>query len=111
MASLAKAINKDLFDKILPTFGNPRVHVPVWDEGQKMFLCEEKAYDSATVLSLWRKWGFTTLGLTSTALRSMPSTVQDWNLCRNVTTTRRSVTKNSSVKSRKPWYATTSKAF
>lgn len=25
MASLAKAINKDLFDKILPTFGNPRV--------------------------------------------------------------------------------------
>ena len=27
-----------------------------------------KAYDSATVLSLWRKWGFTTLGLTSTAL-------------------------------------------
>ena len=70
-----------------------------------------KAYDSATVLSLWRKWGFTTLGLTSTALRSMPSTVQDWNLCRNVTTTRRSVTKNSSVKSRKPWYATTSKAF
>ena len=41
MASLTKAINKDLFDKILPTFGNPRVHVPVWDEGQKMFLCEE----------------------------------------------------------------------
>lgn len=44
MASLTKAINKDLFDKILPTFGNPRVHVPIWDEGQKMFLCEE--YDS-----------------------------------------------------------------
>lgn len=41
MASLTKAINKDLFDKILPTFGNERVHVPVWDEGQKMFLCEE----------------------------------------------------------------------
>ena len=34
MASLTKAINKDLFDKFLPTFGNPRVHVPVWDEGQ-----------------------------------------------------------------------------
>ena len=29
MASLTKAINKDLFDKILPTFGNPRVHVPI----------------------------------------------------------------------------------
>ena len=38
MASLTKAINKDLFDKILPTFGNPRVHVPVWDEGQKKFI-------------------------------------------------------------------------
>lgn len=45
MATLTKAINKDLFDSILPTFGNPRVHVPVWDEGQKMFLCEE--YESA----------------------------------------------------------------
>ena len=41
MASLTKAINKDLFDKILPTFGNTRVHIPVWDEGQKMFLCKE----------------------------------------------------------------------
>lgn len=41
MASLTKAINKDLFDKILPTFGNPRVHIPVWNEGQKMFLCKE----------------------------------------------------------------------
>ena len=41
MASLTKAINKDLFDSILPTFGNQRVHIPVWDEGQKMFLCEE----------------------------------------------------------------------
>ncbi len=45
MASLTKAINKDLFDSILPTFGNQRVHVPVWDKGQKMFLCEE--YESA----------------------------------------------------------------
>ncbi|MBR1463513.1 MAG: hypothetical protein IJ604_09110 [Prevotella sp.] len=41
MATLTKAINKNLFDSILPTFGNPRVHVPVWDEGQKMFICEE----------------------------------------------------------------------
>jgi hypothetical protein len=45
MANLTKAINKNLFDSILPTFGNPRVHIPVWDEGQKMFLCEE--YESA----------------------------------------------------------------
>ena len=57
MASLTKAINKDLFDKILPTFGNPRVHVPVWDEGQKMNTtvatdtATTKACDSATVSS------------------------------------------------------------
>ena len=46
MASLTKTINKDLFDSILPTFGNQRFHIPVWDEGQKMFLCEE--YESAS---------------------------------------------------------------
>lgn len=46
MASLSKAINKDLFDKILPTFGSPRVQVPVWDEGQKMFLFDN--YESAS---------------------------------------------------------------
>ena len=46
MASLTKAINKNLFDKILPTFGNPRVQIPVWDEGQKMFLCGD--YESAS---------------------------------------------------------------
>ena len=41
MASLTKAFNEDLLDKILPTFGNPRVNIPVWDEGQKMFICDE----------------------------------------------------------------------
>lgn len=41
MASLKKAINKDLFDNLLPTFGNPRVHIPIWDEGQRMFICDE----------------------------------------------------------------------
>ena len=46
MASLTKAINKNLFDKILPTYGNPRAQVPVWDEGQKMFLCGD--YESAS---------------------------------------------------------------
>lgn len=46
MASLTKAFNKDLFDQILPTFGNPRVSAPVWDEGQKMFICDE--YESAS---------------------------------------------------------------
>lgn len=41
MATLTKAINKNLFDSILPTFGNPRVHIPVWDDSQKMFICNE----------------------------------------------------------------------
>ena len=45
MATLTKAINKNLFDSILPTFGNPRVNLPVWDEGQKMFICDE--YESS----------------------------------------------------------------
>lgn len=38
MASFEKALTKDLFDSILPTYGTPRKRVPVWDEGQKMFL-------------------------------------------------------------------------
>ena len=41
MATLTKAINKSLFDNILPTFGTPRVHIPVWDDSQKMFICDE----------------------------------------------------------------------
>lgn len=38
MASFEKALTKDLFDNLLPTYGSPRKRVPVWDEGQKMFL-------------------------------------------------------------------------
>lgn len=41
MASFDKAISKNLFDSILPTIGNPRAHVPVWDNGMKMFICNE----------------------------------------------------------------------
>lgn len=41
MATLNKAINKSLFDSILPAFGNPRLQVPVWDNSQKMFICNE----------------------------------------------------------------------
>ena len=41
MATLTKAINKSLFDSILPTYGNPRVHIPTWDDSQKMFICDE----------------------------------------------------------------------
>lgn len=38
MASFEKAMTRDLFDNLLPTFGSPRKRIPVWDEGQKMFL-------------------------------------------------------------------------
>lgn len=45
MATFTKAITKDLFDKILPTFGNSRVNIPTWDNSQKMFIFNE--YESA----------------------------------------------------------------
>ncbi len=45
MASLTKSINRDFFNSILPTYGNSRIQIPVWDEGQKMFICDE--YESA----------------------------------------------------------------
>lgn len=45
MATLTKAISKNLFDNILPTFGSPRVNIPAWDNGQKMFICDD--YESA----------------------------------------------------------------
>ena len=45
MATLTKAINKSLFDSILPTYGSPRVHIPTWDNSQKMFICDE--YESS----------------------------------------------------------------
>lgn len=41
MATLSTAISKDLFNNILPTFRNPRVHIPSWDNGQKMFIFDE----------------------------------------------------------------------
>ena len=46
MATLTKAINKNLFDSILPTFGSPRVQMPVWDDSQKMFIFDE--YESGS---------------------------------------------------------------
>lgn len=46
MASITSTTTKNLFDKILPTFGNPRIHIPVWDEDQKMFIIDD--YESAS---------------------------------------------------------------
>ena len=45
MAKLSKAISKNLFDSILPPYGNPRERIPVWDNGQKMFLVDEYVSD------------------------------------------------------------------
>ncbi len=40
MAQIAN-ISNSLFDSILPTFGNPGNNLPVWNEGQKMFISSE----------------------------------------------------------------------
>ena len=34
-------ITNNVFDSILPTFGNPRANLPVWNESQKMFITSE----------------------------------------------------------------------
>lgn len=40
------SINTTSFiDGILPVYGNPRCNIPVWNEGEKMFICDE--YQSA----------------------------------------------------------------
>jgi hypothetical protein len=41
METAINAISENVFDNILPTFGNPRVHIPVWNDSQKMFIFEE----------------------------------------------------------------------
>ena len=45
MASLGKAISKDFFENVLPVYGKERVRIPIWDNGQKMFILDE--YESA----------------------------------------------------------------
>lgn len=46
MATMNKAICNNLLDNILPTYGSPRVHIPTWDNSQKMFICDEYESDS-----------------------------------------------------------------
>mgnify|MGYP003293918583 CR=1 FL=1 len=46
MATFTKALSKDLFDKILPSFGTERANIVSWDEGQKMFLCDQYESES-----------------------------------------------------------------
>ena len=33
--------NDDLFDMILPVWGQPRINLPVWDKGRQMFITDE----------------------------------------------------------------------
>lgn len=46
MAILTKTTNENPFDNILPAYGNARVRIPVWDNGQRMFICDE--HDSSS---------------------------------------------------------------
>ncbi len=46
MASLTNAFNQNMLDRIMPPFGTKRANIPVWNEGQKMFIISE--YESAT---------------------------------------------------------------
>lgn len=41
MKNFSNALCKNLLDSILPVYGNPRANVPVWDDGQKMFILDE----------------------------------------------------------------------
>ena len=44
MATIS-GVKNNLFDSILPTYGNPRVKTPIWNESQHMFITSQ--YTSA----------------------------------------------------------------
>ena len=44
--NLETRMNDDIFEQILPTYGNRRINQPVWNEAQRMFICDE--YESAS---------------------------------------------------------------
>lgn len=46
ISTLTNDMSKSLIDSILPPFGTRRAATPIWDEGQKMFLCDQ--YESAS---------------------------------------------------------------
>ena len=41
MTYTSVATSKSLIEQYLPAYGQPRKRMPVWDEGQKMFICDE----------------------------------------------------------------------
>lgn len=38
---LNEKITESFFDSVLPRYGELRANIPVWDNGQKMFICDE----------------------------------------------------------------------
>lgn len=49
MANLTTAISKDLIGSILPAYGSPRTNLPIWDESQKMFICDQYNSDAGNL--------------------------------------------------------------
>lgn len=49
MANIQKAINQNLLDTLLPTFGKPRKNIPTWDNGQKMFIFDQHTSESGNL--------------------------------------------------------------
>lgn len=41
MANFKSTNNSNFQISVLPTFGSPRKHTPIWDEGQKMFIVNQ----------------------------------------------------------------------
>ena len=79
------SINTTSFiDGILPVYGNPRCNIPVWNEGEKMFISDEYQSDKGNWyykglrfsdrLAIVEKVGYSTTGNTLMRLKSIPST-------------------------------------
>lgn len=79
------SINTTSFiDGILPVYGNPRCNIPVWNEGEKMFISDEyqsakgnwyyKGLRFSDRLAIVERWDYSTTGNTLMRLKSIPST-------------------------------------
>lgn len=116
MATLAKAINKNFLDSILPVYGNPRENVPTWDNSQKMFICNEHESTNGNryycgirfceriviveKVGLYHNWTYID-GIELYAFNG-----KGWRLYRSVITTRCSVKRISSGTNRRRWFTT-----
>ena len=41
MATFTTAMSNNLMEQLLPAYGQPRKRMPIWDEGQRMFLFDQ----------------------------------------------------------------------